>query len=71
MSTAEGRERSGDDDEGVVSSIRLRQQRCDGGARLGSSGAIRPVRAAGRIDVEVRVVKTAQLVGVGSEHRLL
>ena len=71
-STTEGREWSGDDDEGVVSSSRLRQKRCDSGAWLGSSGAIRPVRAAGRIDVEVEIgIALREQGSSGIEHRLL
>ena len=69
-SATEGREWSGDDDEGVVSSSRLRQQRCNDGTSLGSSGAIHPAGAAGMIHVQLSVVITAQRVGVGGEHCL-
>ena len=73
-STTEGREWSGDHNESTpatIGDVWCREQPSDVIFSVSRTGTIRPVRAAGRIDVESRVVKTAQCVGVGNEHRLL
>ena len=72
LDAGSGRQRPRDDDDSVVVS-------CGRSGQHGGDGVTRPssatvlgqlvVAAAGRIHVEVRVVTTAQLVGVGSKHR--
>ena len=72
MDAGSGRQRPRDDDESVIVSCgRFSQHEGDGITRPSTAIAERQitVAAAGRIHVEVRVVTTAQLVGVGSEHR--
>ena len=67
-SSTDGREWPDDDDEATlvtVGDVWSREQPLYLVFRISSSGAIRPARAAGRVHIEVRVVTTAQLVGIG------
>ena len=74
-STTEGREWAGDNNEATpatIGDVRARKKTRDVVFSVSSSGAIRPVRAAGRVDIEVEIRVALRKQGSsGSEHRLL